>query len=93
MSNKFHSSINHLKEQKLILIACGHTTDRLKISLNFFTDVMPFEKVKSLSVDREGFEILIVANDRRKDPDNVIMTMATVNFESKPAKIINLKFK
>ena len=89
----FVESINHLKEQKLILIACGHTTDELKISLHFFTDVMPFEKVKSLSVDSEEFEILIVANDRRKDPDNVIMTMTTKNCESKTAKIINLKLK
>ena len=91
----FTESINHLKEQKLILIACSHTTDKLKMSLHFFTDVMPFEKVKSLSVDRENkyFDLLIVANDRRKDPDNVIMTMSTFNCESKPAKIINIKFK
>jgi len=82
MSDKFKSSINHLKEQNLILVASGHTNDSLKISLHLFTDVMPFEKVKSLTVEREDFEILIVSDDRRKVQNNVIMTLATVNDNS-----------
>ena len=88
---EFISSINHLKQQNLILVAGGHTTETEKVSINLFTDTMPFEKVQTLSVEREDYRVLIVADDMRKDQNNVIMALATLNPEHKPAKLVKLE--
>ena len=52
---------------------------------------MPFEKVQTLSVEREDYRVLIVADDMRKDQNYVIMALASMNEEFKPAKLVKLE--
>ena len=78
------------KLHHLIIYVTGHEKDENLISIFFYTESKPRQRINSIDLPRQYFKYSTVPTDQRASPSSVILTLSTVAAHAKPAMIIKI---